>query len=117
MVHFAANVRTTRDEDGQRGEKAKNTESEGRGLSRAEALQDAHLKNRHIKGASSQVKDQDGLIGLLLEAVGQRSCCGLVHNPENINPGDAASILGGLPLRVVEVGWHSDDSLLNLQQI
>ncbi len=74
----------------------------------------AHLKDGHIKGTTTKVKDQDGLIRLLLKAVCQGGCGGLVHNPQHVQACDASSILGRLTLGVVEVGWDCDDGLLNL---
>ena len=76
-----------------------------------------HLKNRHIKSSTTQVKDQDGLIALLLKAIGQRSCGGLIDDTQHIQAGNAASVLGSLPLRVIEICWHCDYSLLHLQCI
>mmetsp|Transcript_91639 Transcript_91639/g.264282 ORF Transcript_91639/g.264282 Transcript_91639/m.264282 type:complete len:110 (+) Transcript_91639:541-870(+) len=51
---------------------------------------------------------------LLIEAIAQCGCCGLVNDPQDFQSSDGAGGLCGLPLGVVEVGGHCDDSLLDL---
>mmetsp|Transcript_860 Transcript_860/g.2099 ORF Transcript_860/g.2099 Transcript_860/m.2099 type:complete len:714 (-) Transcript_860:79-2220(-) len=74
----------------------------------------SHLQDGHIKCAATQVKDQNGLIGLLLKAVGKRRGGGLVDDAQHLEASNLAGILGGLALAVVEVGRHRDDGLLDL---
>ena len=69
------------------------------------------LDQRHIKGTAPQVVDHDGLGPAVVQPVGQRRGGGLVDDPLDVQPGDAAGILGGLTLGVVEVGRHRDDRL------
>eukprot|EP00438_Fugacium_kawagutii_P028716 Skav229190 [mRNA] locus=scaffold1004:387963:408551:+ [translate_table: standard] len=64
-----------------------------------------NLQNRDIKGATSQIKHQNGLVVLLLQAICQRCCRRLVHDAQHVQPSNLASILCGLTLGVVEVGW------------
>jgi len=45
---------------------------------------------------------------LLVFAVGQSSCSGLVDNPAHIQAGDLTSLLGSLTLRIVEVSRHGN---------
>ena len=62
-----------------------------------------------VEGAAAQVEHQDRLVVLLVEAVGQRGRGGLVDDALDLEAGDLAGVLGGLALRVVEVGRHGDD--------
>ena len=55
-----------------------------------------HLQHGHIKGATTQVKHQDALVGLLVKAVGQGGSGGLVDDTQHVQASDLASILGGL---------------------
>ena len=74
-----------------------------------------HLKDGHIKGATTQVKHQDGLVALLLKPIGQRCSCGLVDDPQHVQATDLASVLCCLPLGVIEVGRDGNDGLVDLQ--
>ena len=71
----------------------------------------AHFKNGDIEGAAAEVVHGDGLVLLLVEPVRQRGRGRLVHNALHVQPGNLACVLGGLALRVVEVGRHGDHSL------
>ena len=71
-------------------------------------LEDAagDLKDRHIKGAATEVVHGHHLAVLLVEAVRERGRGGLVDDAQHLEPRDLASVLGCLPLRVVEVCGH-----------
>jgi hypothetical protein len=71
----------------------------------------AHFQQRHVEGAAAQVEDQDDLVGLLVEPVGQRGRGRLVDDAQHFQPGDLAGVFGGLALAVVEVGRHGNDGL------
>src|SRR5262249_49729099 len=71
----------------------------------------ADFQDRDIEGAAAKVEHRDFLVLFLVESVRQRSGGRLVDNAEDVEPGNPASILGRLPLTVIEVRRHSDDRL------
>ena len=75
------------------------------------------VEERHIEGTSTEIVDKDVALLVRLastETVGDSSSSWLVDDTENVESGDGTGVLGGLTLVVVEVSWHSDDSLLDL---
>mmetsp|Transcript_6918 Transcript_6918/g.16789 ORF Transcript_6918/g.16789 Transcript_6918/m.16789 type:complete len:167 (+) Transcript_6918:1108-1608(+) len=68
----------------------------------------------HIKGTTAQVIHEDVLLGLLVQPICNGSSCGLVDNTEHIKTSNEPCILGGLPLRIVEVSWNSDHRMFHL---
>ena len=73
----------------------------------------ADLQDGNIESTAAEVVDGDGLIGLLVQTVSQRRGGGLVDQPLHLEAGDAAGVLGGLTLRVVEVRRNRDDGLFH----
>ena len=69
----------------------------------------ADLEHRHVERAAAEVEDEDRLVGLLVEAVGQRGGGRLVDDALDVEAGDLAGVLGRLALVVVEVGGDGDD--------
>ncbi len=69
------------------------------------------LEDGDVEGAATEVVDGDYSVLLFVEAVGQGGGGGLVDQAEDVEAGDAAGVLGGLALRVVEVGGDGDDGL------
>ena len=69
------------------------------------------LEDGDVERAAAEVEDEDGLLLLLLEPVGERRRRGLVDDPEDVEPGDLAGVLRRLTLRVVEVGRDGDDGI------
>ncbi len=69
----------------------------------------AQLQDRNVERSPAQVEDGDLLVLLLVQAVSQGGRRRLVDDPEHVQAGDLAGVLGGLPLGVVEVGRHGDD--------
>ena len=74
----------------------------------------ADLEDRDVEGAAAEVVDGDRLVLLLVQAVGERRRGRLVDQPLDGQAGDAAGVLGGLPLGVVEVGRHGDHRAVHL---
>ena len=72
-----------------------------------------HLEDREIERAAAEVIDHDLLVFLFIEAVGQGRGRGLVQDAPYLEAGDFARGLGGFALRVVEIGGHGDDRLLD----
>lgn len=72
-------------------------------------------KERNIEGSSSEIEDEDVALTLLLlvKTVGNGSGGRLVDDTEDVKTGDETSILGGLALRVVEVGGDSNNGVVN----
>ena len=78
----------------------------GGGLDLEHAVAD--LQHGHVEGAAAEVEDEDRLVGLLVEAVGQRGRGRLVDDALDVEAGDLAGVLGRLALVVVEVGGDGD---------
>ena len=70
-----------------------------------------NVQNRYVEGAAAQVVDHDLLRVLLVHAVGQRRSGGLVDDALDVQAGNHARVLGGLALRVGEVGRNRDHGL------
>ena len=68
----------------------------------------ADLEHGHVEGAAAEVEDEDRLVGLLVEAVGQRGGGRLVDDALDVEAGDLAGVLGRLALVVVEVRGDGD---------
>ena len=71
----------------------------------------ADFENGNVECAAAEVVDGDGLVLLLVEAVGQCGRGRLVDDALDVEAGDLARVLGGLALGVVEVGRNGDDRL------
>ena len=73
-------------------------------------LEDTLLNSqeRDIESTTTEIEDEDVALtlSLLVKTVGNGSSSGLVDDTEDVEAGDETSILGGLTLRVVEVGWE-----------
>jgi len=76
-------------------------------------LKDAvvELEDGDVEGAAAEIIDGDGAGLGAVETVGERCGGGLVDEAEDFEASHATCVLGGLALRVVEVGGHGDDGL------
>ena len=79
----------------------------GRGQHFDDAVAD--LQHGDVERAAAEVVDHDLLVGLLIEAVGQRGRRRLVDDTLDVEAGNLAGVLRRLALRVGEVGRHGDD--------
>ncbi|KAI3485069.1 hypothetical protein L1887_51742 [Cichorium endivia] len=72
-------------------------------------------EERDIEGTSTKIEDEDVLLtlGLLVETVSDGGGSGLVDDAHHVEARDDTGILGGLTLRVVEVGGDGDDGILD----
>ena len=68
----------------------------------------AHFEDGDVEGAAAEVVDGDRFVLLLVEAVRERRGGRLVDDAEHVQPRDPARVLGGLPLRIVEIRRHGD---------
>ncbi|ENO82962.1 NAD-specific glutamate dehydrogenase [Thauera sp. 27] len=74
------------------------------------AVEVCDLDDRDVEGAAAEVIHGDlGVARLLVHAEGERGRGRLVDDALDLEAGDAAGVLGGLALAVVEVGRHGDD--------
>ena len=71
----------------------------------------ADLEDRDVEGAAAEVVNRDRAGALLLHAIGERCGGRLVDDAQHYETGDAAGILGRLPLAIVEIGRNRDDRL------
>jgi NAD-specific glutamate dehydrogenase len=85
----------------------------GRALDFEYALLDG--EQRDIEGATAQIEDENVALarGLLVEAVGNGRGSWLVDDAEDVETGNQTGVLGGLALRVVEVGGHSHNGVVD----
>mmetsp|Transcript_67676 Transcript_67676/g.94101 ORF Transcript_67676/g.94101 Transcript_67676/m.94101 type:complete len:341 (-) Transcript_67676:56-1078(-) len=87
--------------------------------SRSLDLKDALVngQQRHIERTTTQIKDEHILFttgASLVQPVGNGSGGGLIDDAQHLQTSNGTGILGGLTLRVIKVGGHSDHGLLHL---
>src|SRR5215213_10008505 len=83
-----------------------------RGLDLKDAL--TEREDRDVKRPTAEVEDEDGLLPLFVEPIGECRGGRLVDDTLDVEARDAAGVLGRLPLGVLEVGGHRDDRLCDL---
>ena len=75
----------------------------------------SELEYGDVVRPSTEVEHGDLFVALLVETVGQSGRGGLVDDSEYVEPGDLAGVLGGLPLRIVEVSRDRDHCLADIR--
>ena len=73
----------------------------------------AQFEDRDVESAAAQIVDGDGSLVAAIEAIGKSGSSWLIDEAEHFKSRHAPGILGGLALRIVEVGGHGDDGLGN----
>src|SRR5207244_264176 len=74
----------------------------------------AELEHRDVERPAAEVEDENRLVlALLVEPVRERGRGRLVDDPEDVEAGDLAGVLGRLALGVVEVGGHGDHRVVD----
>jgi len=68
----------------------------------------ANLEDGHVEGAAAEVEDRDFFLAFLIQAISQGGCGRLVDDPQYIESGDLAPVLGGLALGIVKIGGDGD---------
>jgi hypothetical protein len=78
-------------------------------------LEDAigDLEDRDVEGPATEVEDGDASVAVLVESVGECRGGRLVEDAQHVQARDAAGVLGGLALGVVEVGRDGDHRVLD----
>jgi hypothetical protein len=73
-------------------------------------------KERNIESTTTEIEDENVslTLDLLVQTVGDSGSGRLVDDSEDVEASDETRVLGSLSLGVVEVGWDSDDGVLNL---
>jgi hypothetical protein len=72
-------------------------------------------ENGDIESSTTEIADDDlGFTTLLVETVGDGSRGGFVGDPEDLETGNGAGVLGCLTLGVIEVGRNGDDGVSDL---
>lgn len=72
------------------------------------------LRMETSKVPPPEVVHRDGALLLLIEAVGEGGCCGLVDDAEHLQAGQAGSVTRRLTLGVIEVRGDGDDGAEDL---
>ncbi len=71
----------------------------------------ADLEDGDVESPATQVVDEDELVAVLVEPVGERCRSRLVDDPQHLETRDLAGLGRRLALCVAEVGGHRDDRL------
>jgi len=73
----------------------------------------SHIQDANVKSAASQVKDEDGLILLLIKPIRQGSRGRFIDYPQHFQSGNSPGVFGCLALTVIEVCRNCNHRLGN----
>src|SRR5436190_9384712 len=73
----------------------------------------AKFEDRDVECASAEIVDGDRALLLPVEAVRERCGGRLIDNSKHVEAGNTAGILCCLPLCIVEIGGHRNDSVFD----
>ena len=71
----------------------------------------ANFENGDVESTTAQVINGDCARALFVQAISESCSSRLIDDTQHFKTGNLASILGGLTLCIVEISWHSNDSL------
>ncbi|MNN08370.1 NAD-specific glutamate dehydrogenase [compost metagenome] len=66
-------------------------------------------QDRDIEGTATQVIDSHQAFGVLVQTIGHGRCSRLIEQTQDVQTGQARSVLGGLALSIVEICRNSND--------
>ena len=69
------------------------------------------FEKRNVEGTTTKIIDADTLILFLIQSIRKRCSGRFVNDTQHFQSRNPASILGSLALCIIEVSWHSDNSL------
>ena len=71
------------------------------------------LEDGNVERAAAQIVNGHAAPPLFVQSIGQRRSGRLVHQTQNLEPGQTPGVLGRLPLRVVKIRRHGDDGAID----
>ena len=74
----------------------------------------ANFEDGYVESTAAQIEYRDFLVLLLIQAVGERCCRGLVNNTQDFQAGYFPGILGRLTLRIIKISRNRDHGLGDL---
>ena len=71
------------------------------------------FQERDIESAAAEIEHGDEPAFLFLKPIGERRGGGFINDAQNLQSRNFARVLGGLALRIVEIGRHGDNRLFH----
>src|ERR1700731_1209530 len=71
------------------------------------------LEDGNVECASAKIVNGNFAALFFVEAIGQRGRSGFVDETENFEAGNSPAVLGGLALRIIEIGRYGDDGAVD----
>jgi len=70
-----------------------------------------HFQDRDIEGTAAEIIDGNDRVFCAVQTVGQGGGRRLIDDSKNLKAGNLTSILGCLPLRIIEIRRNGDDGM------